>query len=150
MKLAEADRLIKPGRALFSVVGLKRTLGPAVLSITKAEFAEAAKLEPTLYGAVFEFLDEKRDFEPAPPVDIEEITHLLTRQIAPENATDNLRQFNGHPGGEDLGAIVTAAKLYLTGKLPQRLRTVKGFGGPLPTAITKAEMLKLRDRKSVV
>lgn len=147
MKLLEADRLIKPGRALFSAVGLKRCYDPkpGPLVITKAEFAEAVRLEPQIHDVIGEFLDGKREGADLPKVDLAETEELLFRELDPQTTEDKLAQFKGHPGGDDFAAIAGAAKNYLKYKIPRRLRKVPAFGQqPINATPSRAELIAFR------
>lgn len=140
-RLADEERLIKIGRAVFAAVGLRRVLEPGTLRITKEQFARAVKIEPEIYDIVFQFLDGKREAVPLPEYDHDATADLLFRSTDVHDIEDNLAQFRGHPGGDDFLQAAGAARMYLQAKMPRRLSTFHGAKPPKPAP---AELIKWR------
>jgi len=145
------ERKIKPGRAVFTVVGLARVYKPGPVVITKAEFAEAVKFEPQIYEIIDQFLDGKREGAPLPKYDHDEIEEIIEREINPDDADENLAQFRNHPEGEEFAAVAGAAREYLRTQIPRRLRTLPAFGRkPEPPKPSTAERLIFRRHVATV
>lgn len=143
-RLADEDRLIPIGHALFAVVGFKRVYTPGLLRITRADFVAAVKLEPKLYDIVEDFLDGKRDDGEMPPYDHEETSKLLHQQITLEDAANNLTQFQGHPSGDEFAMVATLARQHLAAKIPARMRLPR-LGIPAePAQPSRAELITFR------
>lgn len=153
MRLDPSKRLITPGRAVFSAIGLRPVygMGAGPLNITKEKIQEAAKLEPRLHDAVYEFLDGKRDADPLPPCDLEETKELLFRELLPEERERNLAPFQGGAAGDDFAKVATDARLYLQSKVPRRLQQLQQIGTAKKNAVpSKAELLTFRRHLATV
>lgn len=144
MKIPDEVRKIKVGRALFATVGFRRVYSPGKLRITQKDFLNAVKLEPQLYDIVESFLDGDRDNGAMPEYDHEATKKLLYQQMAPQDALDNLRQFKGHPSGDEFANAATVALKHLQAKIPARMRTPR-LGMPAEQAQpSRAELITFR------
>lgn len=150
IRLGDKDRLIKPGRALFSVVGLRRAFDPEPLHITKAQVEQAVKLEPRIHEAIAEFLAGKRESIELPKIDFAQVADLLFHELDPATTETKLAQFKGDEGGDDLAATATAARNYLQTKLPRRMRRAQPFTDPKPAQPSTAEIITFRRHLAAV
>ena len=140
--LSEADRLMRPGRALFAVVGLRRVLAPGALDIKKPEFLQAVKLEPELWATVYRFMAGERETVPLPDYDHEEASTLLAASMDERALTEDLAQFKGHPGGDDFIAAANSAALFLKPRIPRRVRAT--WGSPKAVPPGRTELMQWR------
>lgn len=146
IKVQDQYRQIKPGRALFAAVGLKRIYMPGLLVITKVDYAKAAKLETEIYKVINRFIDGEREGAPLPTdYDHDTTTEMILRELSPEEVTENLAQFHGHEGGDDFAGIATIARQFLQTKIPRRIRQIETFGRiPPPVQPSRSELITFR------
>lgn len=140
MKPAPLDieaRQIRPGRALFAVVGLRRVLAPGSIGITKDEMAKSVKLEEALRETVYDFVAGERDVVPLPKYDHEDVAELMSQSLDEEALREDLAQFKGHPAGDDFIAAANSAALFLKPRLPRRYRETWGSPRPVPPSLTE-------------
>lgn len=142
LPLPDQERAITPGRALFGVVGLRRVLAPGALRITKAEFDQSIKLEESLRKAVAAFMDDKRETVPLPEYDHEDVTGLLFKSLDEVALEDDLRQFRGHPSGDEFIKAASDAAAFLKTKAPRRFRMT--WGGPKAVPPSRGELFPWR------
>ena len=141
MQLRDGERKIKPGRALFGVVGLKRVYSEKPIKITQEQLKAATKIEPAIYDTIHDFFTGKREFSPLPKYDDAETADLIFKQLTAVDAENNLAQFKGDPGGDEFAVIATAARNYLQGVIPRRFERTTGFGAPVKATASTAERL---------
>lgn len=146
MKLLDEARIIKPGRALFAVIGIGRIFGAKPLTVHKQDLDASVKIEPAIHDAIEAFLDGKREADPLPPFDFAATKDLLTRVVPANQAAKNLDQFRGHPGGDEFANIADTARAYLFEKIPRRLQPQKPTFGipPRDPVPARSELLIFR------
>lgn len=140
--LSEDDRLIRPGRAIFATVGLRRVLAPGAIKITQDEFARAVKLEAELWATVYRFMSGEREVVSLPEYDHEEASRLLAASLDEPAIREDLAQFKGHPGGDDFIAAASQAAMFLRPKIPRRVRAT--WGSPRPVPPGRTELMRWR------
>jgi hypothetical protein len=146
MNLADDQRIIPAGRALFYAVGLRKIYEPGELRITKADLTKAAKLEPQLHKIVREFIDGSRETVPLPTEDYEDTEEILFKKLTAKDIEDNLVQFRGHPSWDDFATIATHAREYLQAKLPRRVRSTEDPRQTLTWRVPQAVPLSRGER----
>lgn len=144
IRLNDAERQIKPGRALLVEIGLRKLYTPGAVRVTQKAYNATAKLEEDIYAIVRDFIDGKREFTPLPKYDHDDVSGFMFRPLTPEDAADNIAQFNGHPGGDDLAMLATAAQAFLSDRMPKRLKISVGHGPKTPGKPGKAELFRFR------
>jgi hypothetical protein len=152
-RIPPEQRLIKGGRALFAVVGMKRSFAETTdpLRITQGNFEQAAKLEPELHQIVGEFLDGEREPADLPDFDLKDTEELLFRDLTHEAAESKLLPFRGSEIGDDFAAAATSARDYLQAKLPRRMRSIRTFGQTQEQAPpSRGELLTFRKHLATV
>jgi hypothetical protein len=131
--LPENERKIPMGRAVFGVVGLRRVLEPGELKVTRGEFDQAVDLERDLRDVVYRFVaGEKETAEALPTYDHDATLALLFRSMDEGELENNLRQFQGHPQGDEFIRAASEAAAFLKTKAPRRNRATWTTPKPMP------------------
>lgn len=141
-KLNDDKRLIKPGRALLAVTGLRHVLLPGKLNFTPAQLRETAEVEPEIWEIVDRFLEGKREAVTLPKYDKDEVDNLLYKVMDEETLTEKLARFRGNPNGDLFFAAANNALNFLKARAPRRSRQT--FTGRVPVDIPKSDMYAWR------